>query len=112
VEKNKRYQYSYEIIFLIIIIFIALIILFAFVRVPHKQIYELQNYNNGKFNISGFVSDLKVQDNYTKFKLNDSTNSIQIIAFYKITDLNNGSQANIICNLQTNNYGKECIINN
>jgi len=107
--KNKLFR-QYEIYVLIGIIIIALALLFFLTATPTKEIQELKNYQNGKFNTSGFVSDLKVFDNYTKFKLSDSTDSIQVIAFYKITDITVGTKIDIICNLQTTNYGKECVI--
>ena len=112
VERNKKSIFrQYELIALVLIIIIAIALLFILTIVPSKKIYELNNYQNGKYSLSGFVSNIKTQNNYTKFKLNDSTGSIQIIAFYKITDINIGSQINIICDLQTTQYGKECIMN-
>ena len=111
VEKNKKLSLNnYETLFIVFIIIISFIMLFVFSKISEKQIYELKKIDNGNYNITGFVSDLKVQDNYTKFKLNDSTDSINVIANYKINDLNNGSQTNIICNLQTTQYGKICYI--
>jgi len=110
VERNKKLKFSYELYFIIFVIIIAFVLLFSFAGVSEKKIYELKNLDNGNYNITGFVSNLKVSDNYTSFKLNDNTDSINIIANYKITDLNNGIQTTIICNLQTNQYGKICYI--
>jgi len=111
VEKNKNTKYNYEVYAIIVIIVVAFIILFSFASISEKKIYELKKLDNGNYNITGFVSDLKISDKYTTFKLNDNTDSINIIANYKIIDLNEGIQTTIICNLQTNQYGKVCYIN-
>lgn len=108
---NKKLNYNnYEIWFLVFIIIFAIILLFVLVKPDSKKIYELKNLENGKYLISGFVSDLQQSWNYTKFKLADSTDSIIIFSFHRLTDVNNGIELEIICNLQSTKYGKECII--
>jgi len=111
VASNRKLIYkNYEIWFLVLIVFIALLLLFVLVRPQSKQIYELKKLDNGNYNITGYISNLKVDGNYTKFRLNDSTDSINIYANYTITDLYDGKLTTIICNLQTNQYGKSCYI--
>jgi hypothetical protein len=110
VGNNKKLNYNYELWFLALIIIFAIVLLFILIKPTSKKIYELKNLENGNYLITGFVSDLQLTENYIKFKLADSTDSILVFGFHKFTDINNGIELNIICKLQSNKYGKECLI--
>lgn len=108
---NKKSIYKkHELWFIVFIILVVIVLLFVLVKPSSKSIYELKSLKNGKYLISGFVSDLQLADTYTKFKLADSTDSILIYSFTRLTDVNNGLKLSIVCNLQSNKYGKECLI--
>jgi len=112
VLKNKKLIFKqYENYVIIALILLAIILLFILVRIPSKEIASLKEYKNGKFKISGFISNIVYSEKYTKFKLTDSTGTIQIIAFHTINDLKEGKKIEVVCNLETTKYGKECIIN-
>lgn len=107
-KKVESLSKKHEVLFLAILIVVILIILFSFVKIPEKNIADLQKEESGKFKLIGYINNVdKKSINITQFKISDETGSINATIFEQI-DLNNGNIIEGVCELNVWNYVKKC----
>ena len=109
VEKKKGLLLErYEIILISVLIIVGLLgLIFISTNNYHKTISELYELKEGNYYISGFVSDVKIYENFITFKLSDDSSEINAIAHETV--INNSDLISGYCNLKTYNKKLECL---